>query len=141
MAFLNFIIYYFIREYCRKRESRRKRRRAVKGGNRLKKVANDDVELQVSGQDAVDSVINVEEYNITTYRRPFICRLVLIWGVLEIIMLLIVLIKKQNDDNPRNFLSSLCNGHEKFCKTAINRMIYYKILISVFLVLGTKFVS
>lgn len=142
MGFINFGIYYLIRVWRENKRRRRRQRRSVVNGKKADRVKNGDIErVQNNDIDVVDGIVN-EDINedIATYKRPLLCRLILIWSIVEIFLLLIVLIKKPGEEYPENFLYQLCDRSIN-CKTVLPLMIYYKMLSALFLGLGAKTVS
>lgn len=63
----------------------------------------------------------------------------IIWSISEIMILAFVLFKKGKKDYPTNFLGDLCASEN--CDHRINSMIGLKILSSLFLAIGVKYVS
>lgn len=155
MVLFNFIFYYIVKS-CREAKKRGKAKNGGterKGGPKRPKgillktfrgdaTQNERVDVERNECEDVVDVANNVEVNVETQRRPFISNVILIWGILEILSLAVILtrINKTDSDNYENFMKDLCISHQK-CQGKIFTMIAYKILVSVFLVIGAKFVS
>lgn len=134
----NFILYYFLKSFREHRErSRRRSRRAAKG-LKLKKVEKKDVEKNV---DVVDGIDEEDDDFVEPTERPIISRVIMIWALFEVLSLVLSLIFMVEEGFKNNFLSEICYDRDKACRRILNRIIYYKLLVSVTLLIGAKYVS
>lgn len=133
MGCFNFCLYYLIRAW---REKKRLQRRSKKSKRVL---VNSDIESnQNDDRDVVDGPTNDVE-DIGAYKKPLICRLILIWSILEVFILLIVLIFKK-EEYPQNFLYDFCDGSID-CSAVLTRIMVFKMLSAMFVMVGVKTVS
>lgn len=79
----------------------------------------------------------------TKTKRSVISKVLMIWGFFECFSLILVLLRMVNNNDlvgfPENFLHELCNPHKR-CQTIIIRIIFYKLLTSIALVVGLRYV-
>lgn len=144
MLGLNFVVYYFIRSWREKKRRERKLRLARQRRN------GKDIKLKTVGknrdpEDVVDDNLSDTDEEILVTKRSFVSKVVMIWGVVEVLSLLLILCftkaRTAKVDNSVNFLSHLCMQRMDVCADLITRIIYYKLLLAVCLVIGAKYVS
>lgn len=96
--------------------------------------------IESQSQDDIDGIYpNSSSTHTKHFQRTLTNRLVTFWAYAELILMVCVLFAKSNEDYPDNFLNGLCQ-HGK-CERYINKMICTKILSSLMLAFGAKFVS
>lgn len=139
MLCFDFIFYYFIKSWREYRKRRRGRRRRDAKGLKLKNIGK-DVEKNV---DAVDGNSSDEEDDdiVASTERTIISSVVMIWAMLEVFSLVLSLIFMVKEGFKDNFMAELCYKREEGCRYILRRIIYYKLLVALTLLIGVKYVS
>lgn len=124
----------------------RKRHQKEQLGNAFVKVA--DIVQSTNNSDTFDEVDGNEVVQLENGKlwlkdtqvkikvvQPYFYRILLVWGVIELLILSFVLIESSGKKGyPTNFLNGFCG--EDFCDRIIPKAISYKILAAVLLVVG-----
>lgn len=144
MLCFNFIFYYFVRFWRDSRKDRRRRRRRRRNDKDIKlKAVGRDVE---KNKDVVDGDSSDEDDDhVVPVERSFIRSAIMLWSLLEILTLILSLIFMKEEHGQwgfkDNFMGDLCKERSKACRNILNRIIYYKLLVAVTLMIGAKYVS
>lgn len=77
--------------------------------------------------------------NDKMYDRPLVFKLMALWSYTEIIILVIALGFKEKYDYPSNIFGTVCT--DRLCDYVIPRALSYKLLSTLLLLFGSKFVS
>ncbi|KAJ6638034.1 hypothetical protein Bhyg_10767 [Pseudolycoriella hygida] len=138
MAIVAFVFSYFARSI--RANLRRQKLGKKKSNNIPLKVRENDIESN-DAVDKVDGATGDEELEEIYEKLPIISVLIYMWGLIEILSLIIVLICKREYEETfaENFLSDLCEGRREMCRSVVKRIIYYKILCSLLLIIGAKY--
>lgn len=141
MAIFNFIFYYLIKSWRQNRKRRAKRAKRAKRNARGVKLKN--VGKDVEKNDEVDGNISddEEEDEDESPERSAFSSLILMWGVFEVLTLIIALIFMEKEGFPYNYMGALCDHRRSSCENITSRIIYYKMLVTVLLLIGEKYVS
>lgn len=137
--FFNLIFCYIIKS-CRKNRKRRLlRQKRDANGIKLKRIKK-DVEKN-EPENVVDGYESDAEDQQVISNQSSVDKAILLWGIVEIISLIMLLIKRSKEENYENFLHDFCEGNVNRCMGIVTKIIYYKLLTAVILVLGAKYVS
>lgn len=133
MVLFNFIFYALLKRW-RKRKGKPKPKPKRKPRSEPKLTPqpnNSDVER------------NAEDDDVEIKPRPLISNVIMMWGIFEVLTIAVIITQNgsKRNDNYENFMSDLCKGRTDTCRKIIFKALAIKILSSVVLVIGAKYVS